>query len=60
MTRAAVLLAVVGALVLLGRRLRVEPVAPAPTDDVDWENAFRLAYARYLYNPATGVSVSHN
>ena len=58
MTRAAIALAVVGALYLLGRRLRVEPVAPAPTDDVDWLVEFTPA--RYLYNPATGVSVSHN
>lgn len=36
MTRLLLALAAMGALVLLGRRLRVEPVVPAPIDDVDW------------------------
>jgi hypothetical protein len=49
MTRLALLLAAVGALVLLGRVARVGPRAPAPIDDVDWlmevmEPVYRPAY----------------
>lgn len=41
MTRLVLLvLTVMGALVLLGRRLRFEPVPPAPIDDVDWLREF--------------------
>ena len=41
MTRLAIVALALLGLSLLGRRFRVEPRDPAPTDDIDWMTAWR-------------------
>lgn len=49
MTRAILaVIAVMGALVLLGRRFRVEPLAPAPIPD-EWDSFVPMAAWRPAY-----------
>ena len=45
MRLALLALAALVALHTLGRRLRVEPAAPASTDDIEWLESFRIAQA---------------